>query len=309
MDFAVMGTISSYIKQKNLSFATKHKIKTGQSLTDAKGNLVSLNTTTFNKMCETNKTSTDQIKQQKVRRIKQKLKSGQKLSDTELGFLRVNDPSAYKKAKHAEEAREELKSELKKAKSKAEAREAITRAMVKASADAMSELGALAQGGGGLNVQNAGGGEMSSSGQVSDGQMSSTAEGNFSSSAGGSENQSFTDANQSIQETGDHATGEISETNLANHDGETDKKLFDQKNSDDGALTYEDIMEKYIWTIRALQNEWLSFVDSKSYKDLPEQVVDEVLDKEEKYHHHKVTEPDRKTIDAATAYRKAMNLM
>lgn len=298
MDFAVMGTISSYIKQKNLSFATKHKIKTGQSLTDAKGNLVSLNTTTFNKMCETNKTSTDQVKQQKIRRIKQKLKSGQKLSDTELGFLRVNDPSAYKKAKHAEEAREELKSELKKAKSKAEAREAITRAMVKASADAMSELGALAQAGGGVNVQ-AGGGEMSS-----------PAEGNFSSGAGGTENQSFTDANQSIQETGDHATGEISETNLANHDGETDKKLFEQKNSDDDSKSaYEDIMEKYIWTIRALQNEWLSFVDSKSYKDLPEQVVDEVLDKEDKYHHHKVTEPDRKTIDAATAYRKAMNLM
>ena len=214
MDFAVMGTISSYVKQKNLSFAAKHKIRTGQSLINANGNWSSTNVvSTFEKLREAANASNDQVKQEKIRRIKQKLRAGQKLSDEELGFLRVNDPKTYKKAKHAEESREELKAELKKAKSKSEAREAMTRAMVKASADAMAEISALGQGG---NIGNSFGGGTAQAVDSFGGEISAdvggsvSAEGNVEVS--GAENQTLADVNQSIQSSGERAAGEVSET-------------------------------------------------------------------------------------------------
>ena len=103
MDFATIGKLSTYVKQKNLMFAAKHKIRTGQTLTNANGNLISANlSSTFDKLREASKTATDQAKKQKLALIRRKLKAGQKLSDEELGFLRVNDPKTYKKAKAAD---------------------------------------------------------------------------------------------------------------------------------------------------------------------------------------------------------------
>ncbi|MBQ3452278.1 MAG: hypothetical protein IJL12_00645 [Selenomonadaceae bacterium] len=281
MDFAVIGTLSSYVKQKNLTFAAKHKIRTGQTLTNANGNFISMNTSTFDKLREAAKASTDQAKQQKLARIKQKLKAGQKLTDEELGFLRVNDTKTYKKAKAADDAREELKTELKKAKSKGEAQEAMTRAMIKASSAAMSELSALGQGGG--NISAGGGSVMQAGGEVPNGGdlMSAggeiSAEGNSIQIAGGDKavdgNQNFTDKNSA-------------DKTLAEKNSPAQK-------TDDDANTPEDIMEKYIWTIRALEDEWAKFTNSKEYKDLPNNLTDKKF-------------LNRRLLDAATAYRRAM---
>ncbi len=257
MDFATIGTLSSYVKRQNLTFAAKHKIRTGQTLTNANGNFISMTTSTFDKLREAAKASTDQAKAQKLALIKKKLQAGQKLTDEEMGFLRVNDPKTYKKAKHADDAREELKSELKKAKSKEEAREVMTRAMVKASSEAMSELSALGQGGG----------------NVAAGGVSSNVSQDIS---GGGE------VNQSIQTSNETSNENFNETNSPT-----------QKNSDEQPDTPEDIMEKYIWTIRALENEWAKFTNSKDYKDLPRNLVDKKI-------------IDHKLLNAATAYRKAM---
>lgn len=283
MDFATIGTLSSYVKQKNLTFAAKHKIRTGQTLTNANGNFISMSTSTFDKLRDASKASTDQAKQQKLARIRQKLKAGQKLSDEELGFLRVNDPKTYKKAKAADDAREELKSELKKAKSKGEAREAMTRAMIKASTEAMAELSALGQGGGntsagGSSFMQAGGESMNMGGEVS-----SQGDENIS----GTENQSLVEVNQSIQSSDEKSS-------------DADKNSLAQKNSDDDKDTPEDIMEKYIWTIRALENEWAKFTNSKAYKDLPEHEVDKVTAKKI------IDKPNRRFLNAALAYRKSM---
>ena len=281
MDFAVIGTLSSYVKQKNLTFAAKHTIRTGQTLTNANGNFISMNTSTFDKLREAAKASTDQAKQQKLARIKQKLKAGQKLTDEELGFLRVNDTKTYKKAKAADDAREELKTELKKAKSKGEAQEAMTRAMIKASSAAMSELSALGQGGG--NISAGGGSVMQAGGEVPNGGdlMSAggeiSAEGNSIQIAGGDKavdgNQNFTDKNSA-------------DKTLAEKNSPAQK-------TDDDANTPEDIMEKYIWTIRALEDEWAKFTNSKEYKDLPNNLTDKKF-------------LNRRLLDAATAYRRAM---
>ena len=296
MDFAVMGTISSYIKQKNLNFAAKYKLKTGQTLTNSNGNLISMSTSTFDKLREASKTSTDQIKQQKIRHIKQKLKSGQKLSDEEMGFLRVNDPKTYKKAKHAEEAREELKSELKRAKSKAEAQEALSRAMLKASSSAMAELGALGQGGstcaggsfgGNISI----GGEMSAGGNISSGgEISSTGQIGGEVSGDSSNVQNFSE-------------GQISPNNQSNGQNtsvnqfDAEKNSSTQKNSDADKFTAEDILEKYIWTIRALEDEWIHFTKTDTYKNLPNNLIDDEV---------KIRKPNRQQITATAAYRRAM---
>ena len=284
MDFATIGTLSSYVKQKNLTFAAKHKIRTGQTLTNSNGNFISMNTSTFDKLREAAKASTDQAKQQKLSRIRQKLKAGQKLSDEELGFLRVNDPKTYKKAKAADDAREELKSELKKAKSKGEAREAMTRAMIKASTEAMAELSALGQGGGnsamqaGGNVADVGSSNVAQGGEnISSGEIS--AEGNTNIS--GVENQTLDSQSTSTEDK------------VASDKNSAEKNSLAQKNSDDESTTPEDIMEKYIWTIRALENEWAKFTNSKEYQDLPNNLTDK-------------KSVDRKLLKAVAAYRKAM---
>ncbi len=265
MDFAVIGTLSSYVKQKNLTFAAKHKLRTGQTLTNANGNFISMSTSTFDKLREAAKASSDQAKAQKLALIKRKLRDGQKLTDEELGFLRVNDTKTYKKAKAADDAREELKSELKKAKSKGEAQEAMTRAMIKASSAAMSELSALGQGGGNVAAQ-AGGSIQTGGENLSGGEISS-----------GNENLSAAE-NQSIQTSDEKSSDE--------------KNFSAQKNSDDKD-TPEDIMEKYIWTVRALEDEWAKFANSKTYRDLPDNLTDKNFF-------------SRKLLNAAAAYRKAM---
>ena len=289
MDFAIIGTLSNYVKTKNLTFAAKHRIRTGQNLINSNGNFVSMTTSTFEKLTEAAKASSDKAKQAKLRRIKQKLMNGRKISDEEMGFLRVNDPKTYKKAKHAEEAREELKAELKKAKSKSEAREAMTRAMLKASTEAMAELGALGQCNGGTAGGNSGGVSMSpssDSGAIISGEVSTESNTNIS----GAENQTLSDVNQSIAENNSPEKSEDANKNA-------------QKNSDDNSNTPEDIMEKFIMTIRALEDEWARFTNSDEYKNLPEYTLDD-NDKKKI-----VAAPKRKVLNAVADYRKSMHYL
>lgn len=323
MDFAAIGTLSSYVKRKNLQFAAKHKIRTGQTLTNANGNFLSLNqTSVFKQMTESAKKSSDAAKQQKVRRIKQKLLAGQKLSEAEMGFLREADPKTYKKAKHAEDAREELKSELQKAKSKQEAREAVTRAMIKASTEAMAEISALGGGGGsavagGNGAANvAQGGAENFSGDVSN-EISSNVSNDVQSAinvagdvkvsdnANSTENQNLSEVNQSIQATGEDATEKVSEITreaLDNTQENSGDNFGNKKPSDADNLTPEDIMEKYLMTIRALEDEWARFTKSKEFKDLPETLLD-TAEKIRK----QISAPNKKFLDAASAYRKSMS--
>lgn len=157
MDFVTIGKVGSYIKQKNLSFAANYKIKTGQRVTDGNGNLSFTQTSMFEQLNQATKKTTDEVKTARLASIKNKLMSGRKLTDEEMGYLRENDAELYKKAKHADDAREELKAELKGAETKQEAREILTRAMIKASAEASAELAAFKSG------VATGGGEISTS--------------------------------------------------------------------------------------------------------------------------------------------------
>ena len=290
MDFAVIGKISTYVKQKNLTFAAKHKIRTGQVLTNANGNLLSVNTSAFDKLRDVSKIAADKAKQMKLRRIKNKLLNGKKLSEDEMGFLRVNDPKTYKKAKHAEEAREELKAELKKAKSKDEAQEIMARAMVKASSAAMAELGALGQSGG-ISTGGAGG--------------------NSAMQAGGGEALQFGGDTANISSDEVSAEGDItgaeaqSTGDTQNADNTSNDKIHGTQGKDDDANTPEDIMEKYIMTIRALEDEWAHFTKSKEYKDLPEHTIDDTAAINKKIR-KQIAAPNQKLLEAVALYRKNM---
>lgn len=151
VNFSAIGKVGDYLKQSQLQFAAKHKIKTGQTLTfDAKKDEKNY----LKQMVEANKNSSASMSDTlKTAVIKNKLQSGRELSSEEMNYLKKHDESLYRKAKGAEDAREDLKRDLRHAHTKAEARQALMRAQLKAAGEAMAELSAaksaMATGGGG----------------------------------------------------------------------------------------------------------------------------------------------------------------
>lgn len=167
MQWQSIGRLGDYIKQSQLQFSAKHKIKTGQTLTFDKhkdeAGFVS-------KMLESAKKEGAQMSDSlKTAVIKEKLSSGRKLSEEEMRYLKGKDESLYRKAKKAQEAREDLERDLRRARTKSEARNALTRAQLKAAGEAMTEISAAKaslQGGGmaGGGTAAAGAGNASSGG-------------------------------------------------------------------------------------------------------------------------------------------------
>ena len=325
MDFTMIGTVGSYIKQKNLNFAANYKIKTGQRVTDANGNLQFAKSSMFDQLMEANKKSVTEVDSARISSIKQKLLNGKKLSSEELGYLREKDPSLYKKAKHANEAREELKAELKKAKTRQEARQAITQAMVKASAEASAELAAyksgLTAGGGvaaaGYQAGNEVGGQIASTeitatasetdspGLVSVNEEIS-ADGEEMASAATEVTKLEIHANQDAAEDIQQANAEVAEENSAeNKTADTQQPSSNKKEKN----SPEDIMEKFLMTIRALEDEWAQFTKSKTYKNMPEdylkKVEQEKSGKKFKNTYKKIDAPNSKILNAVETYRNA----
>ena len=308
MDFATIGKVGSYIRQKNLSFAANYKIRTGQRVTDSSGNLNFSQTSMFQQINETTKKTADELKTARLATLKSKLMAGRKLSTEEMSYLRENDEDLYKKAKHADEAREELKAELKGAKSKQEARQILTRAMVKASAEASAELAAckgIATGGGaGASMATANiststenisiGGEISASNEnLSSVNENSTSTENLSSV---NENSASTENVSNVNENS------ASNENLSSADKNSNSQENNfgvNENSNDGENSAQSILEKFIMTIRALEDEWMKFTNSDEYKNLPE----DFLDDEKVYNVAEV--PNRKILNAIYTYRQS----
>ncbi|MBR6014432.1 MAG: hypothetical protein IK062_11755 [Selenomonadaceae bacterium] len=305
MDFASIGKVGSYLKQKNLFFAANYKIKTGQRVVDSNGNLQFAKSNMFDEMTKAQKKSDSEIDSARISSIKQKLKNGRKLTSEEMSYLREKDPSTYKKAKHAEESREELKSELKKAKTKQEARQVLTQAMIKASAEASAELAAYKSG------MTAGGGAVAPVGVQSGAEIS----GNISVAENSAENlsvensPSLIQANEEISADGkemtetamevtkleiqsDQETAEnLQQTTAENSEVQQTEENF--KNDSNKKTAVEDILEKFMFTVRALEDEWLNFTKSKKYEDLPGD-----------YSEKKTTQ---KILNAIYIYRNAKN--
>lgn len=311
MDFTTIGTLSSYVRQKNLRFAANYKTQTGQKVADAEGNLKFAKSEASEQTKE--KKSDEEVSAVKLASIRQKLASGGKLSSEELSYLQQRDPKTYKKAKHADEAREELKSELKKSKTKQEARQAVTHAMMKASAEASADMAAYKSNsktsGDTDNVDKAIQAE-----DIKNSLDSTTAEYQ-------NKNGSYTSWNKDMVGAIDFFA-ESEKIYTENFDEQEDENIFDSsstkqnsknnsalKSSDDNSDSPQEITERFIMTIRALEAEWAEFTKSKEYADMPYNKLEEDLlniigVRENNF--NTLDKPNGKVLGAVNAYRKAM---
>lgn len=300
MDFSGIGKIGSYVKQKNLTFAANYRIKTGQSVVNSSGNLTLTKATFFTQSTTAKTNSISATEKARLASIKSKLKSGKKLSAAEMNYLKDKDPSTYKKAKYADEAREELKNELRNVETKQEARQAVMRAMAKIAADCSADFEALKGGAaGGINfggVEMNFGANMNGGGDSAISMDSVNASGEIFNVEGAANVSSgeISGANSKNVGTSENITNENS---IANAENISNENFGVQENNfqingekSDGAF---DIMEKYIYAVRAVQDEWLNFIKSDKYKEMPENFLEKIQ--------------SVKIVDAILAYKKSMN--
>ena len=310
MDFTTIGTLHSYARIKNLQFAAKHKIKTGQSIVGAGGKLnlglLGKPSSSFlDQMMKTQNQKADAAAKKRLAAIKRKLMNGKRLSNEEMGFLLKNDSKLYRKAQKAQEARDELKAALSQAKTKDEARKALMHAKMKASAECMAELDAAKSGSGGGSAPAGGGYEASgeSGGALAEGGGLIPSGG--MSEGGSAENTSTAGANENVDSATPIANAETGSTidnaskNTGDKFGNSPATNRANGSSDGEKDTPDDILEKYIMIIRALDDEWQQFAHSKQYDELPEDEIDDAARKQ-------ILRADYRTLKSLSAYRAAM---
>ncbi len=286
MDFTRIGKISAFTKQKNLIYAANFKIKTGQSIVDNSGRLTLSKSTMFNSVQYSKTNSTSATEKARLESIKNKLKSGKKLSASEMNYLREKDEKLYKKAKYADEAREELKAELRGAKNKQEARQAVMRATAKIAADCSADFEAIKSGGSGGGISF--GGNMNGGGDCA------------ISMNGGDSAVSLDSGTENLNVGGENfSSGEFSNSESTANENPFTQFLNSNENSDSAF----DILDKYLYAIRAVQNEWLEFMKTDEYKKMPEDIFEE---SEMKLRGEKTKISSVQIVDALFAYQKSM---
>lgn len=311
MDFTTIGTITSYLRQKNMKFAADYKMKTGQKVTDTNGNLDFAKSTTSDQV-DTKERSEREISEARIAGIKQKLANGQKLSNEELSYLHSREPKTYKKAKHADEAREELKSELRKAKTKQEAKQAVTQAMIRASAEASADIADYKANSKSSSSATIRGTNTSSfSGEV-DG-LSNALHTTFAENWGYTEENNVDIANigNSEQKNFDAEENNFSSVSPYFKQSKKTSKNLLPKSSSNEENSPQNVMERFIMTIRALEATWAEFTNSKEYADLPdnkreEEILNMTGDKTAKSHYKQLDTPKATTLNAIAAYRTSM---
>lgn len=344
MDFTTIGTLNSYVQQKNLKFAANYKKKTGQTIVSSSGNLkldlkAANNQSLAEKMIQAQQSSRDEYSKQRISSIKRKLMSGKKISNEELGYLKKNDPDLYKKAKKAEEAREDLKADLKKAKTKAEARMAVTRALIKASAEATAELKAAQSGAGGgvggigtagyaagqevsgPSVEAVVGGEINGVNEepsmirLNEQINASSAEDAVDvEAAAAQEGAALKEINNDVN-TAREVSAEAAKAESANSEESINEKAenvdtinsHSEKSSNSGDVN-SSILEKFIMVVRAIEDEWQTFAKSDEYKEMPEGILEETEIKKthKRRKQEPINNPTYQILDAISAYRSAM---
>lgn len=331
MDFTMIGNVRSYARMKTLKFAANHRLKTGQSLVGSTGTISFKqldHSSLVNKMLGAQKNSgADAATKKRLATIKKKLLSGKRLSNEEMGFLLKNDSKLYRKAQAAEDARQELKEALSKAKTKQEARKALLNAKMKASAACTAELDAASKAGAGA------GGGVSTGGYEASGDM-----GGAVFSAPASTSNGPIDGG-SMAETSSSAEGEPALIAVNNGLVESDAQSSDPTKADplkvdplknnqpktdplngldetsEDKDTKDDIVEKYLMIIRALDDEWQAYTKSRQYRSLPEdydddskdaRAIERDYDRESARQRRAVGQSEYIALEAAAAYRASM---
>ena len=291
--FEGIGTIGSYAKQWKLTRMAKTKITTGQTVDLNQRQSFSAIITQIGtqEFCGTKKTTRAMADRAKTNSIKHKLKQGRKLSAQELKHLKEKEPALYEKAKVIQSAREELERDLKHCKTKAEVRMALMRASMKvesqaAMADAAA-AGATMKGftpsaggavsgtaGAALNTEGAAimdaenvnaEGQMPQSGNAVDG---ATQEGMIADDGANGANASQKE--QAAEQNLENMLELIFDENK-NSAGSAGALIAALEASENSGM---DMPPTQVLIIRALQDEYMKFIQSKEYEELPEDIAE-----------------------------------
>ncbi len=324
--FEGIGKIGDYVQLKELRTEAKYRLKTGQDMKKQIQKQVADDI--WRQMTTKVSKKTDEAR---VAGIKQKLRSGKELSASEMKYLKETDEDLYTKAKKAQEARDELRSALKRAKTKNEARMALVQAQAKVSTEALLE----AKSGSGVNVTAGMDGAAAAAGSA--GETASAADPGGEATGAASMDTSVDadvagNGTQAAETTTDAASGANAET-VASQSSEhgqaeatsengaasSDEKAEDGTKTENRRQTLEnlerggdgskmDFDTKFIYQMRALQDEWNRYEKDKSYQELPENDLEAV---QEPRKHKYAYDPKRKNdvLTAGDAYDTAANLL
>lgn len=292
--FEAIGTLHSFTQQYQLKKSAKQKVKTGQTFDwkDARSTFVKAQEETratksvFEMYAGKTEKNDAAAKSARKSSIKQKLRRGKKLSPQDLEYLRQTDEALYEKAKTTMEEREKLERALKSAKTKAEAQRAVAIAYANAAALMSGNIGGgaaagVSSGGGeavsveaGAAANTEAGASSFDAGTAVNGEIAATAEtGASDAKAAGTENVSADGAAEATNAAGAEAAG--SEVNA-----ETGEKVA-QENKDAASslqqtgqdIEFDDPL--ILLVLRHLKAEWNDFMRSKTYRDLPEDEIQE----------------------------------
>ena len=291
--FEGIGTIGSYAKQWKLKRMAKTKISTGQTVDLNRRQSFSAIITQIGtqEFCGTKKTAKAMADRAKTNSIKHRLKQGKKLSAQELNHLKEKEPALYEKAMVIQSAREELERDLKHCKTKAEVRMALMRASMKVESQAAmadtAAAGAAMKGiapsaggavsgtvGAAMNTEGAAAidaenvnaeGQMPQSGNAADGAMqeSMTADNGVNGAEASQKEQA---AEQKLENALERIFSENKNSAVS-----AEALVAALEASENSGM---DMPPTQILIIRALQDEYMKFMQSKEYEELPEDIAD-----------------------------------
>lgn len=304
--FEGIGKIGDYVQRKELKVEAKYRLKTGQDMKKQMQKQVADDI--WRQMTTKVSKKTDEAR---IAGIKQKLRSGKELSASEMKYLKETDEDLYTKAKKAQETREELRSALKRAKTKSEARMALVQAQAKVSTEALLE--AKSGSGAGASATAGMDGAAAAAGSAGDAASAANPGGEAMGAANGAQ-----DINETMGEADGTAENGTAETSIEDS-GASDEEEAAGKTAENRQQTLEnlerggdgskmDFDTKFIYQMRALQDEWNRYEKDKAYQELPENDLEAVQTPRKRHHTY---DPKRKNdmLAASDAYDTAANLL
>ena len=299
--FETIGTLHSYVQQFQLKKSAKQKVKTGQSFDwkDAKSTFVKAKEepketkSVFEMYAGKTEKNDDKLKSARKSSIRQKLRRGKKLSPQDMEYLRQNDEKLYEKAKTTMEEREKLERALKSAKTKAEAQRAVAIAYANAAALMSGNIGGGAASGGSVGGGETFGGDMGAAAST-EGASSfdaaapmgaesvSGADTNVTSAENGSVSPEVAAAAEGFSMEGAAETSGAEAAEAASDEKGTGTNGEVAQENKDAASSLQQLSEDaefddplILLVLRHLKAEWNDFMRSRTYRDLPEDEIQE----------------------------------
>lgn len=314
-----LGRIDQYAKQRTLKLKAELKVHQGINVDAQKDNRQQ---TLLNMLDDIKKTKQrDMTTDTRMAVIRQKLRTGDELSEDELKYLKDNDQGLYAKAKRAQQMRAEVQEGLRRARTKEEAQRVVLEAQMKVSLEADMEAkygsvdGAMA-----AKRSSAEDNLPSASSIVQESkELAEVKAGNESTEqakpAAEAALNTNTNTNANINTNMDDNPDVTGKDDIKTDGSQVAKGL--QKEIADMAKKVEFLEQaaqaknadtpfdnKFIYMLRAIQNEWAKFQKTKDYDELP---IDEWHRGQGKKHSAK--KPYRptalRTLHAVEAYQGA----